>query len=121
VLDRVDEQTIVFDWLTLEKEKRGLSFDVRDLSPEEQRERLRTLWSPTRWERGSNSYVWYRGDLTESMLYSIYHWMGFGIMDLARAIQQDDPGPEWQERLASLDIERIESMADALPTHLMAV
>lgn len=123
-MQRVDEDTVVTDWLALEQEKGVVDpgVDVTALSPAERYELLRGLWSPPRWGPDTPSYEWYRTELTESMLRSAGHaWGGYGVpgtvMDLARAIDRDDPGPEWRAVLAEHDdlVAAIELIADELP------
>lgn len=56
-MQRFDRDTIVHDWLFLEQETGNVDDEVHvdKLTPDEQFERLRTLWSLPRWDLDSLS------------------------------------------------------------------
>lgn len=120
----VDQDTVITDWLVLEQKKGNVdqSVNIRDLSSGERVEQLRNVWSPPRWGPRGPSYVWRQAELTESLLRSVRHaWGRFGVpgtvLDLAHAIQQENPEPEWQEVLSDHDelVMKVESIAQRLP------
>lgn len=126
-MQRIDQDTVITNWLILEQKKGNIdqAVNVKDLSSSERVERLRTLWSPPRWGPGGPSYVWRQAELTESLLRSARHaWGRFGVpgtvMDLAHAIQQENPGSEWREVLLDHDelVRDIKSIAQGLPESL---
>lgn len=128
---RTSRCQVITNWLQQEMEKEHVDqpCEPRELSPADRLQRLLTITDAAVYPFVKNAHLWYRMRLTRSLLESAkLGWSAFWsttapVLDVARAICDPNPSPEWQRILEGIqpNMADVERKADQLPNEFDSI